>query len=295
MQRYLTLAQSMQEIFGCRVLKLPVNAGLSCPNRDRGTACVFCSDGASAFTYAGTIYEQMRQQSVVARRKNPDAYLAYFQSYSNTYGPTDQLRDLYEQALSFPKTVGLAIATRADCLDDEKLDLLYEFSQKTFLWVEIGVQSMNEDTADRISRGYGRDLLLEKLTELKNRKIRTVCHLIAGLPEEKPADFLNSVEELADFGIWGFKFHALFVQPGSRHAEIYAQKPFSFLSGEEYAQLAATAIGLTYEDQVIHRLTGDPDKQRTYQPTWTADKLALLTRIHAIIKEKGIKQKQKRD
>lgn len=296
MDRYFSLNEYLKDTYGVKVAKLSLDAGFSCPNRD-GTlstgGCIFCSEkGSGEFTLGGqNIRDQIaKQKEIMSKKWNAKKYIAYFQNFTNTYGDVEVLRSVYEEALSDPEVVGLAIATRADCLEPEVLDLLQELSLRTNLWLEIGMQSINENTILDINRGYSHKYLDEKLEELRRRNIKFVLHVIFGLPGESTEDMLNSISYANKKNAFGIKIHSLYIQRDSRLYAKYLKEPFRLLTKGEYTDLVVETIGLLNKDIVIHRITGDADKSLLYEPKWATDKLSVIGEINKKLKERNIIQ-----
>ncbi|WP_054251819.1 TIGR01212 family radical SAM protein [Neofamilia massiliensis] len=290
MERYYSLNQYFKNKYGEKVGKLSLDGGFSCPNRD-GTlstaGCIFCSEkGSGDFTNSGlSIRDQIERQKKVAKNKwKVSKFVAYFQAFTNTYGPVDILRKIYYQVLDDPEIVGLAIATRADCLSDEILDLLEELSKLTDLWIEIGMQSVKEETIDYINRGYSHKYLDQKLKILRKRKIKFLLHVIFGLPGEDEKDMLVSINYLNESGAFGIKIHSLYIQNDSVLYKKYLEDDFTILTKDQYTDLVVQALGLLNDDIVVHRITGDGDKNKLVAPLWSADKLSVIGEINRKLK-----------
>ena len=291
---YRSLSESLKETFGCKVYKLSLDGGMTCPNRD-GTVgtkgCIFCS-GAGEFAAAG---ENVAQQIALAKKrveqKNPSGrYIAYFQSFTNTYAPVSHLRELFAAALEPEEVVALAIATRADCLGDEVLDLLEELNRRKPLWVELGLQTIHEKTADYIRRGCDLAAFDRAIAELKRRGITVILHMILGLPDETSEEIFATADYIAHSGADGVKFHLLYVQEGTDLAEEYRAGRVKVLEKEEYIPLLAECVQRMPPDMVIHRLTGDGDKRTLIAPLWSADKKRVLNDIRRYFAENGVEQ-----
>lgn len=286
---YLSFNDYCKNRFGCKVYKLSLDGGFTCPNRD-GTAgtggCTFCAGGSGGrFSAKGDdVSEQIKVARKLVSQKGAQKYIAYFQAYSSTYAPCDKLRKLYYKAIEPEKIVALSVATRPDCLSGEVLDLLSEINSVKPVFVELGLQTANEKTASLINRCYNNSVYEKAVTELKNRNINVVTHLIFGLPEETREDMLLSVKYIIDCGTDGVKFHMLNVLKGTPLAKRYFQGKLSLMSREEYADLIAEAISLLPENVVVHRLTGDGDKRMLLAPDWIADKKRTLNLINSKIK-----------
>ena len=249
-KRYNNLNGELKKIFGAKVGKLSIDGGFTCPNRDGhlgNGGCLFCGEkGAGEFT-EGTLPISMQvtqQMKIISRKWNSGKFIAYFQSFTNTYGTLEKLKKLFEEALAQPGIVGLAIATRPDCLPEEVLDYLEELNNRTFLWVELGLQTIHPATADLIRSRYALKIYDKAVYDLKSRGIRTVTHLIMGLPHETREQMLQSVHHVAMTQTWGIKLHSLYIQRDTDIYSLYQEDPFPIMEKEEYAELAAEALAL---------------------------------------------------
>ncbi len=280
--------------FGQKVLKLSIDAGFTCPNRDGRVArsgCLFCGERHRALSELPGIREQMHMQASLLSEKWPSGvYIAYFKDYTNTYAPIDTLRRIYTEALSYEGVVGLAIATRADCLSEEVLDLLQELSETTFLWVELGMQTINENTIRMIRRGYDHEVLDDAVRRLTNRGIRIVCHIIFGLPGEDEADWMRSIDYVSERDLFGVKIHSLYIQSDSPIHELYLAGGLELLTFDRYVEAVCDAIAGLKPGIVLHRLTGDGDRDLLVAPNWSRNKLGVLASIHRRLKERNIVQ-----
>ncbi len=285
-KRYHTLDFEMKKIFGEKTIKLSIDGGFTCPNRD-GTigsnGCIFCSERGSGDFNSDkykTITEQINEQKQIMSNKwKSNTYIAYFQNYTNTYDTVDNLRKKFYEALSCENIKGLAIATRADCIDSDIIELLEELNSKTFLWVELGLQSINDKTANFLRRGYKLEQFDKTFEQLKNKNIKTVVHLIIGIPGETRHDMLDSVKYISYKNVWGVKLHMLHILKNTDLAEYYEKNNFIILSLEEYVDIICDAIELLRPEIVIHRLTGDGKKSDLIEPLWTLHKLKVLSDI----------------
>ena len=284
---YNAIGPYLKRHFGCRIAKLSLDGGFTCPNRDgsKGTGgCTFCSeDGSGRFT--GPVAEQMRQLS--SKWTEDTKYIAYFQNFTGTYAPAERLRSLWEDALAQPGCVGLAVATRPDCLPEDVLDLLSEFNKKTFLWVELGLQTANEATADQFNRCWKNADFEEAMRNLSSRGIKTVIHLILGLPGEDKRQVLASAEYAASFHPFGIKLHMLHLMEGTVMGKAYQKDPFPVLSREEYVALVCDVLEKLPADITVHRVTGDAPRADLIAPLWTGDKRAVLRAIQQEFKRRG--------
>jgi len=291
-KRYRTLSKELCKIFGGKTAKICINAGFSCPNRERnGEGCLFCSEsGGAGFSnnVSLSIKEQINNgKKLLAGKWNPIGYIAYFQNYSNTYAVPAVLRKRYEEALSMDGIVGLAVATRPDCLGNEVLDLLEEYNERTFLWIEMGLQTSNRNTAELVNRGYENHIYEKAVFELEKRNINHVVHLIAGLPGEKKSDFIESVRYINKYRPWGIKFHNIYIQRNSPLYSYSLSNDFKVLTLEQYTDWVTDAIMNLNKTTIIHRLTGDPDRRLLHEPVWIKNKLRVLSEIDRALKEKN--------
>ena len=280
-----TISAYLKKEFGQKTVKLSIDGGFTCPNRDGSKSyggCLFCSEGGGG-DFASTIEDQIELLS----EKWPKAkYLAYFQNHTNTYGPVEELREKYEKALNHPLISGIAIATRPDCINEKVLGLLSEINEKHFLWVELGLQTMHQKTADLINRCYDLSVYDTAIKALNQRGIKTVVHLILGLPGETREDMVQSVKYACASGAWGIKLHLLNVVKGSRMEQEYHDYN-SFGSIEEYVNFVCDLIEIIPSDIVIHRLTGDAPRKILITPEWSYRKRTILNGINAELKRRG--------
>lgn len=296
-KRYNTLNEELKREFGEKVMKLSLDGGFSCPNRD-GTVgtkgCIFCGEEGSG-EFAGSrfvsIKEQVEEQKKLLSKKwDTDKYIIYFQNFTNTYGPIEKLKKLYYEAINIEGVVGLAIATRPDCLSEDVVELLSRLNEKTYLWVELGLQTIYEKSARFIRRGYPLSIYDEAIEKLKSRNIKVVTHIILGLPCESKEEMLSTVRYVANTNTWGVKLHSLYIQRGTDLYEYYINNPFTIMSREEYVSLVVDALELLPKDMVIHRVTGDGKKELLHEPKWSQDKLRVLTMIDKELKVRNSHQ-----
>lgn len=286
-ERYNTLNNYYKSVFGKKTIRLSVDGGFSCPNRD-GTisenGCIFCSEKGSG-DFAGcrndSVKTQLNEQVKLLSKKWQDVkYIAYFQAFTNTYAPVSTLRKLYYEALECDFIDGISIATRPDCIDDDCFALLEEISEKTHLCIELGLQSSNEDTARLINRGYTNDVFEKTVERLSKIKTDIVVHVIIGLPYETEDDVINTVNYINRFPITGVKLHLLHILKNTVLAQMYYSSYFSTLSLEEYTDTVVKAIEHLRRDIVIYRLTGDGPKDLLISPLWSRDKKNVLNTIN---------------
>jgi len=293
-KKHNTLNYDLKSRFGEKIIKLAINAGMTCPNRD-GTignnGCLFCGE-AGAGEFAGdvnkSITQQMEEQIQHLKEKWPNAkYIAYFQSYTNTYDKVERLRALFEEAISFPNVVGLAIATRPDCLSTEVLDLLDELNKKTFLWLEIGLQTKFENTAEIIRRGYTLELYEEVHEKLQELGIREVLHLIVGLPKEDHAMLMETTNYVASLNVYGVKIHLLHILKNTDLEQYHKAYPFDLLDQETYIDNVVDMLEHLPPNMTIHRLTGDGKKELLVAPWWSLNKRSTLNGIDKEFRRRG--------
>lgn len=290
-KRYNTLNEELKRKFHTKVMKLSLDGGFTCPNRD-GTVgtkgCIFCGDegsGEFAGSRTASIREQVEEQKrLLSKKWNTDKYIIYFQNFTNTYGPIERLRALYYEAINMEGVVGLAIATRPDCLDEKVLDLLEELNRKTYLWVELGLQTIHERTSKFIRRGYPLSVYNEGIENLKKRNIKLVTHVILGLPNETREEILETVRYVANTNTWGIKLHSLYIQKDTDLYNYYLENPFYIRNREEYISLIVDSLELIPKNMVIHRVTGDGKRELLHEPIWTLDKLKVLSSIDKELK-----------
>lgn len=288
---YTTLNQYLKSRFGCKVYKLAIDGGFTCPNRD-GTldtrGCIFCSKGGSgdfAQSCQLSVTEQLEQgKRLVADKIKDGRYIAYFQAFTNTYAPVDVLRQKYFEALQHPDIVALSIATRPDCLGDDVLALLAECNRLKPVFVELGLQTIHPRAAAYIRRGYELAVYDQAVEELHAAGINVVTHLILGLPGETKEDMLASVQYVCR-ATDGIKLQLLHILEGTDLAEEYKKGRVKTLSLEEYTDIIRDCVRLIPENVVIHRLTGDGAKRDLIAPLWSADKKHVLNTINKALQE----------
>lgn len=290
---YYSLNRYLQDTFGEKVYKIALDGGFTCPNRD-GTldtrGCIFCS-GAGSGEFAGkrtdSITNQIEKGKGRLQNKIKDGrYIAYFQAFTNTYAPVEQLRERYEEAVSHPDIVVLSIATRPDCLPEEVLSLIEEMNRIKPVWVELGLQTIHEKTADYIRRGYPLSVYDEAVKKLKNIGVQVITHVILGLPGESSQEMMETVSYVGKSGADGIKLQLLHVIKGTDLEKDYERGKFRVMEMEEYVHLVADCLALLPENMVIHRMTGDGDKRTLAAPLWSMDKKRVLNALNKAIAEK---------
>ena len=283
---YTTLNEHYRALFGCKVYKLSIDAGFTCPNRDGtlGTGgCIFCSaSGGGDFAAHGTdIPAQLDQaKQRVAVKNKGGKYIAYFQSFTNTYAPVEKLRSLYLQALAPADVVGIAIGTRPDCLSPEVIGLLKDIHKDKYVSVELGLQTVHEASARYIRRGYGSEVYFDAVRRLKKAEIEVVTHIILGLPGETPQMAAETTRRAVQAGTDGVKFHLLHVLRGTALEKEYREGKFRCLELEEYAAWLKACLAEVPQNVVVHRITGDGAKRDLIAPLWSADKKRVLNYLN---------------
>lgn len=281
-KRYHTLNYFYKTKFNSKVFKVSLNGNFSCPNFKNGNGCIFCSHGSGDF--AGNkeddLVTQFNEVKTMMEKKWPHAkYIGYFQANTNTYAPLDILKEKYETILKIPNVIGLSIATRCDAISDECLDYLEDLSKRTFLTIELGLQSMHDKTLKLINRGHDLKSFDECVKKLKQRNINVVVHIINGLPFETKDMMLATVKYLNSLKIDGIKIHMLHVLKNTELEKLYNETHFHILTKEEYIDIVCDELELLNEKIVIHRITGDPTKEDLIEPTWLIKKFCVLNDI----------------
>ena len=287
-KRYHTFNEHLRERFGGKIFKVSLDAGFTCPNRDgalgRG-GCVYCSERGSG-DFAGeqglSLHDQFIEVTARMEKKWPNAnYIAYFQAYTNTYAPAERLHEVYEEALAEEKVVGLAISTRPDCLPENVLDYLEELNQRTYLWLELGLQSIHDRTMQWIERGHNYAQFLKGLEMLHSRGIRVCVHIILGLPGETKAEMMATAQAVSKMPLQGIKIHLLHVLRGTPLAAIYQREPFELMTKDDYVALVVDILEILPPEIVIQRLTGDGPPDDLIGPLWSLKKWEVLNAIDA--------------
>lgn len=283
-KRYLTYDSYLKEKFGSKTIKIPLDGGFSCPNID-GTkghdGCTYCTK--ECLPYRGKpLIEQFELGRAPLIKKwgregVKEQYIQYFQVFSNTYAPVNRLKELYYEALSLPNTVGLSIATRVDCLNDEVIELLREINEKTFLTVELGLQTIHEETANKINRGHSYEEFLRGYNSLDG--LNRCVHLINGLPGENKEMMLESAKAVAKLRPHSIKLHMLYLEEGTKMTEEYKKEPFHILTREEYVDIVVSQLEYFHPETVIGRLTGDGKADKLVEPLWSLKKFCVLNEI----------------
>jgi radical SAM protein (TIGR01212 family) len=297
---YHSLDSMLKERFGDKVYKLTLNGGMSCPNRDGkiGTrGCIFCSAGGSgdfAADPSQSICEQIEEQKeIICKKRSVNKFIAYFQAYTNTYAPVDYLRRIFTEAISHPDVVALSIGTRPDCLGEDVIELLDTLNHQKPVWIELGLQTIHEESARYVRRGYPLSCFEDAVARLRRRNLEIIVHTILGLPGETPSDILETISYLNRQPIQGIKMQLLHILKGTDLATDYIEGKFRALSQDEYISLLITCLEHLSPDIVIHRLTGDGPKELLIAPAWSSAKRCVLNDLHHRMKEQNTWQGKK--
>ena len=297
-KRYYSLSDYCKETFGEKIYRLSLTSGMTCPNRDGKLSyggCAFCSEGGSGDFAAP--YAPIRDQLTSAKERiqgktSCRRYIAYFQSFTNTYAPIERLRALFEETLAEEEVAVLSIGTRSDCISDEVVALLAELNRRKPIWAELGLQTIHQRTLDLMNTHTSVAQYDDAVARLHAAGIPVVCHIILGLPGETKEDMLQTVDYVAHTPTWGVKLQLLHVLRNTELARLYEANPFPLMEAEEYCRFVGTCIQHLRPDQVIHRLTGDGPKNLLIAPLWSADKKRVLNLMTRTFRELDIRQGQ---
>ncbi len=296
-KRYYDLNTYLRSLFGERVQKLTVDAGFTCPNRDGKLStdgCIYCNpkgSGTGAHALGMSITEQINQSKPgVARRYKAKKFMIYFQAFTNTYGPLETLRAVYDEALSFDDVVALSIGTRPDCVEEPVLDLLGGYAEKKLIWVEYGLQSIHDSTLELINRGHDFASFEKALKGTQQRNMKVCAHIILGLPGETREMMLESAKVLGDMGVDGVKIHLLYVSKETTLEKMYLDGKYRCLEQQEYAELVCDYLELLPPEMVIQRITGDPHPDELVAPHWPLKKTNTTNLIKGILDERDTHQ-----
>lgn len=299
-KRYNNLNYQLKKEFGEKVFKVSLDGGFTCPNRDGKIGhkgCIFCNDTGSG-DFAGdrrkSIWNQIEEQIEFLGKGRDKKYIAYFQNFTNTYAPIEYLRKIYKEAIEHPNIVGLAISTRADCLGVEVEELLLEFNTLTYLWIEIGLQTIQDKSAKIINRGYDFETFNNNIPRLIKNKLRVVAHVIVGIPFETKEETLETIKYLSKIKVWGVKIHLLHIIRNTELHRYYEKTKFKIYEKDEYIDFVIELIENLDKDIVIHRLTGDGTWSTLVEPLWSRDKRAILNGINKGLKDRETYQGKRR-
>lgn len=289
--KFYKLNSFLKENFKEKIYKVSLDGGFTCPNRDgkiSNKGCLFCSDKGSG-EFAGdrckTITAQIDEQIDFMKDKiGSSKVIAYFQNFTNTYGDVEYLRKIYYEALNHEKVIGIAIATRPDCLSDDVIDLLDEINKKYFLWVELGLQTANDNIGKIINRGYDTKVYIDSCKILNEKNIKFVTHMIVGLPNEEKKDLYDTIDLINSVKSWGIKIHLLYILKNSKLLNYYQQNPFKIYEKDEYENIVIELLERLSPLIVVHRLTGDAKKDELFEPLWSLNKRGILNSIEKKLK-----------
>lgn len=295
-KRYHTLDYYYKNKFKNKVIKISLNAGFSCPHLKSG-GCIYCSKLGSG-DFAGNIDDDLITQfnnvKAIMNKKWPEGkYIAYFQARTNTYAPVHILKEKYESVLKIKDVIGISIATRPDCISDECLEYLSELNKKTYLTIELGLQTIHEKTSKFINRGHDLKCFKEIVTKLREKNINVVVHIINGLPYETKEMMIETVKFLNSLDIQGIKIHMLHVLKNTKLGEIYEKEQFKIISKEEFVEIVCEQLQYLRKEIVIHRLSGDPNAEDLIAPTWLIKKFGVLNDIDKYMAKYDIVQGKK--
>ena len=292
-KRYNDLNSYFRSIFGCRVQKITIDAGLSCPNRDGKIStggCIYCNtrgSGTGVHAKGYSVTDQiLAGKKALSKRYKAKKFIAYFQSFTNTYAPLDGLKSLYEEALSIEGVVGLSIGTRPDCVDEPVLKLIESYSKTHLIWIEYGLQSMHDKSLALINRGHDFQCFKDAVDATLNRGIKICAHVILGLPEEKRSHMIETAKTIAKMGIDGIKIHLLYVIKGTKLEKLYRQGSYKCLEKQQYVDLVCDFLERIPKDMVIQRLTGDPHPEELVAPQWSVKKAQTLSMIKETLEKR---------
>ena len=293
---YHTLDYFYKTKFKHKVIKISLNAGFSCPHLKSG-GCIYCSRLGSG-DFAGNINEDLvtqfnNQKKIMNKKWKEGKYIGYFQARTNTYAPLSILKEKYETILKLDDVIGISIATRPDCIDDDCLNYLEELSKKTYLTIELGLQTIHEETSKFINRGHDLECFVNTVNKLRKKNINVVVHIINGLPYETKQMMLETVKYINKLDIQGVKIHMLHVLKNTKLGEIYMDNPFHILSKEEFIEIVCLQLQHLRKEIVIHRISGDPKVDDLIEPVWLIKKFCVLNDIDKYMAKNDIVQGQK--
>ncbi len=283
-KQYNDLKSYFTKTFGGRVYKITIDAGLTCPNRINNTGCIYCNErgsGTGLLKQGYDIEAQIRHGMEGLRRKYKkiNAFIAYFQSYTNTYAPLSVLKANWDVIRNFPDIAGLSVGTRPDCIDEERLDLLNDFSDEYKIFIELGLQTINEETLKWIGRGHSLKDFADAVKLARKYPFHIIAHVIFGFPGQDISEITKTARYLSDLGVHGVKIHLLYVATGSTLSDIYKKGDFSPVDKETYIEMVCAFLEHLSPDIVIHRLTGDAHRGELLAPLWSMDKTTVLREI----------------
>lgn len=293
-KHYRSLDSFYKEKFGCKVVKVSVDAGFTCPNKDGSVntgGCIFCGGATLVGDKNTDVFSQFKVTKEVLDRKWKNAkYIPFLEANTNTYGSLDKLKSVYEPLLELPDVVGLSIATRCDSISDEVYDYLENLNKRTYLTIELGLQSSFDETLEYLNRGHTKKQFEECVRELKRRGIDVVVHIINGLPGETEEMMVETARYVDSLGIDGIKFHMLYIEKGTRLASMYLEQPFELMSKDNYIRVLARQLTVLRPEVVVHRLVSDPNRSKLIEPHWLEGKFRILNEIDEYLEKNEIFQ-----
>ena len=290
---YNNLSGYLREKYGCRLSKICIDGGFSCPNRDGtvgGGGCIYCSERGSGEHIRGGVSIREQVEGALHGASESDRFIAYFQNFTNTYAEIDVLRSRYDEALTDKRVTVLAIGTRPDCISEEIAQLIASYKSRVDVWVELGLQTADDNTAEVINRGYKSDTYREACRILERHGIPVVTHIMIGLPGEGDSELARTVDLLCECRPWGVKIHSVYVARGTVLGEMYKRGEYTPISREDYVRRAAYVLTHISPDTVVHRLTGDCPRELLLAPEWNTDKSAVIAEINRYLSERGERQ-----
>ncbi len=285
-KRYYDLKSFWLNRFGCRVYKLPIDAGFTCPNRDGAAStggCIYCDGRGSRLRQAGalpSVSEQLRRGKEYYRtHRNAGKFIAYFQTFTNTYGPVEKLKRLYDEALAEDDVIGISVGTRPDCVADDVIGLFQDYARHTHVWLELGLQSIHDRTLRFINRGHSADAFLDAVKRASGKSIHICTHIIIGLPGETREDMLETARVIATLPVHGIKIHLLLALRGTRMGDLYEQGKISVPEKDDYVKRVCDILEILPPEMVIQRLTADGYRDIFLAPQWAVNKMEVLNVI----------------
>lgn len=298
-KRYYSLDKFYREKFGCKVIKISLDAGFTCPNKDGFKnigGCIFCNGASGIGDKKDTLEVQFEKVKNVLLKKWKNAkYIPFLEANTNTYGTLETLKKVYEPLLKFDNVVGLSIATRCDSITEEVYDYLEELNNRTFLTLELGLQSSFDDTLNLINRGHTRDEFTTCVRELKKRNINVVVHIINGLPFETEEMMYKTIEYINYLKVDGIKFHMLYIEKDTALYKMFLNEKFSLLSREDYIRIVSNQISMLDKNVVVHRLVSDPAREKLVEPKWLVNKFEILNDIDKFLEENNLFQGKEKE
>ncbi|MEN6319235.1 MAG: TIGR01212 family radical SAM protein [Syntrophaceae bacterium] len=296
-KRYYDLKSYWRNHFGCRVYKLPIDAGFTCPNRDGAVStggCIYCDGRGSRLRQAGelpSVTEQIRRgKEYYTTHRNAGKFIAYFQTFTNTYGPVEKLKELYDEALAEEDVIGLSVGTRPDCVADDVMHLIQDYAEHTHMWLELGLQSIHDKTLTYINRGHSAKDFTDAVQRASEKNIHICTHIIIGLPGETRDDMLETTKVLASLPIHGIKIHLLLALKGTKMGDLYQEGNISLLEKDDYVRIVCDILEILPPEMVIQRLTADGYRDIFLAPQWAVNKMDVLNSIDRELERRNTHQ-----